>query len=53
MLEEYKYLGTTFDSTLKLTSNSKDTLRKCQQQQYLLRKLKSFGISKEIPRTFY
>lgn len=53
MLEEYNYLGTTFHSTLKFTSNSKDTLRKCQQQQYLLRKLNSFGISKEIPRTFY
>lgn len=53
MLEEYKYLGTTFDSTLKFTSNSKDTLRKCQQQQYLLRKLNSFGISKEIPWTLY
>lgn len=53
MLEEYKYLGTTFDSALKFTSNSIDTLRKCQQQQYLLRKLSSFGISKEIPRTFY
>lgn len=53
MLEEYKYLGATFDSTLKFTSNSKNTLWKCQQQQYLLRKVNSFGISKEIPKTFY
>lgn len=53
MLEEYNCIGTTFHRTLKFTSNSKDTLRKCQQQQYLLRKLNSFGISKEIPRTFY
>uniref|UniRef100_A0A1A8BSL2 Reverse transcriptase domain-containing protein n=1 Tax=Nothobranchius kadleci TaxID=1051664 RepID=A0A1A8BSL2_NOTKA len=53
LVEEYKYLGTTFDHLLKFASNTEDILRKCQQRLYLLRKLNSFGVRKDILLTFY
>ncbi|XP_042272891.1 uncharacterized protein LOC121900544 [Thunnus maccoyii] len=53
IVEEYKYLGIIFDNLLKFATNTDEILRKCQQQQYLLRKLNSFGISKDILKTFY
>lgn len=31
LVEEYKYLGITFDQLLKFLSNSEEILRKCQQ----------------------
>ena len=40
LVEEYKYLGTIFESLLKFSSNAEEILRKCHQRQYLLRKLK-------------
>jgi hypothetical protein len=53
LVEEYKYLGTIFDSQLKFSSNTEEILRKCHQRKYLLRKLNSFGVSKNILLTFY
>ncbi len=53
VVEEYKYLGTIFDNLLKFSSNTEETLRRCQQRLYLLRKLNSFGVSKDILLTFY
>ena len=52
-VEEYNYLGKTFDSLLKFSSNTEEILRKSQQRQYLLRKLSSFGVSQNILKTFY
>lgn len=53
IVEEYKYLGTIFDNNLKFASNTEDILRKCQQRQYLLRKLSSIGVKKDILTTVY
>ena len=36
LVEEYKYLGTIFDSQLKFSANTEEILRKCHQRQYLL-----------------
>ena len=33
LVEEYKYLGTIFDSLLKFSSNTEEILRKCHQRQ--------------------
>ena len=55
IVEEYKYLGTTFDSTFKFASNTEEILRRCQRWQYLLRKLyrNTFGVNDNILQTFY
>lgn len=53
IVEVYKYLGTAFDNLLRFSSNIEEILKKCHQRQYLLRKLKSFGINKDILTTFY
>ena len=37
LVEEYKYLGTIFDSLLKFSSNTEEILRKCHRRQDLLR----------------
>lgn len=49
----YKYLGSTFDNLLRFSTNTEEILKKCHQRQYLLRKLKSFGVNKVILKTFY
>ena len=53
VVEEYKYLGTIFDGLLKFSPNTEEIIRKCHQRQYLLRKLRSFGVNKDILLTFY
>lgn len=53
LTEEYKYLGTTFDNQLKFSANTEEILSKCHQRLYLLRKLNSFEVSKDILLTFY
>ena len=47
-----EYLGTLFDNLLKFSSDTEEILNKCHQRQYLLRKLKSFGMNKDILTTF-
>ena len=53
VVEEYKYLGTIFDNQLKFSSSTEDILKKCHQRQYLLWKLNSFDVSKDILTDFY
>ena len=53
VVDEYRYLGTIFDGLLRFSSNTEEILKKCHQRQYLLRKLRSFGVSKNILLTFY
>ena len=52
-VEENRYLGTILDSLLRFSSNTEEILKKCHQRQYLLRKLTSFGVNKDILLTFY
>jgi len=47
-----KYLGTIFNNLLKCTSNT-DEILKCQQWQYLLRKLNSCGVSNILNMFYY
>lgn len=53
MVEEYRYLGTIFNDLLRFSFNIEEILKKCHQRQYLLRKLRSFGVNKDILLTFY
>ena len=53
VVEEYRYLGTTFNSPLKFSSNPEEILKKCHQRPYLLRKLRSFGVNRDLLLAFY
>lgn len=44
--------GHNFDGLLGFSSNIEEILKKCHQRQYLLRKLRSFGVDKDILLTF-
>ncbi len=52
-VQEYKYLGTIFDTTLKFQQNTEVVIKKVNQRMYVLRKLNSFCVQKNILRTFY
>ena len=52
-VEELKYLGTFFDSTLSFTKNTEYIFKKAMQRLYLLRKLNSYGVSEDILETVY
>ncbi len=52
-VQEYKYLGTIFDTTLKFQQNTEFIIKKVNQRMYVLRKLNSFCVQKKILRTFY
>ncbi len=52
-IQEYKYLVTIFDTTLKLQQNTEVVIKKVNQRMYVLRKLNSFCVQKNILRTFY
>ncbi|KAJ8382636.1 hypothetical protein SKAU_G00034140 [Synaphobranchus kaupii] len=45
-VHQYKYLGTVFDDKLRFEANTEVIIKKCQQRQYFLRKLHSFGVSR-------
>ena len=48
VVENFKYLGTVIDNQLNFSDNVNLIYKKAQQRLYLLRKLRSFGVSKEI-----
>lgn len=45
LVDDYKYLGSIFDSHIEFSANMEEIIRKCHQGQYLLSKLNSFGVS--------
>ena len=49
----FKYLGTILDSNLSFTDNVDYIVKKAQQRFYLLRKLNSFNVSKDILTSVY
>lgn len=51
-MKEYEYLGTVFGHLLRFSFSTEEMLKKCNQRQHLLKKLKSFGTNKDIlPRS--
>ena len=52
-VDEFKYLGTVFDSQLKWDANTENIAKKGHQRIYLLRKLKSFSVNTIILSRFY
>lgn len=52
-VEEFKFLGTILSSDLSWHVNSNSVLKKSRQRLYFLRKLKQFGVSREILIQFY
>ena len=53
MVSVFKYLGTILDSNLRFTDNTNFIFKKAQQRLFLLRKLKSFNVSKNILASVY
>ena len=49
----YKYLGTIIDSKLTFNENTDNIFRKAQSRLYMLRKLRSFGVSTKTLKIFY
>ncbi len=52
-VQEFKYLGTFFDRTLSFTVNTEYIFKKAMQLLYLIRKLDSFDVSKNILELVY
>ena len=48
IVSKYKYLGTIFDDKLKWDDNTEETVKKGQQQLYLLQKLNYFSVDQKI-----
>ena len=42
-----------FSTALRFSANTEEILKKCHKRQYMLRKLRSFGVNKIILLTFY
>ncbi len=52
-VQEFKYLGTFFDRTLSFTANTEYIFKKAMKRLYLIRKLDSFDVSKNILELVY
>ena len=53
IVDNYKYLGTVFDSKLKFDANSVTIIKRAQQRVHLLRKLSSFNVCNTMLQIFY
>ena len=54
IVSKYKYLGTILDNSLKWEDNTETIfVKKGQQRLYLLRKLNSFSVDRNILILFY
>merc|ERR1712082_92101 len=53
VVDHFKYLGTYIDSKLNLSENTEHIFKTRNQRLHLLRKLNSFGVSKNIMDTVY
>ncbi|KAJ8349037.1 hypothetical protein SKAU_G00276260 [Synaphobranchus kaupii] len=49
----FKYLGTEIDSLLSFSQHADSVYRKAQQRLFLLRKLRSFDVRKDILTAVY
>ena len=52
-VEAYKYLGTIIDAKLRFNENTDRIYKKAQSRLYMLRKLRSFGVSENVLKLFY
>ena len=52
-MRDYKYLGVHLNNKLDWTTNTDALYRKGQSRLHLLRRLRSFGVSRPLLRTFY
>ena len=53
MVDDFVYLGTTIDKKISFKDNAERIFKKANQRLHLLRKLRSFGVSKKILQTVY
>ena len=53
IVNDYKYLGTIFDSKLNWNANTDAVYKKCQQRLHFLRKLRSFNVNERVLSLFY
>ena len=49
----FKYLGTIIDQTLSFTENSESIFKRANQRLFLIRELRSFGVSQHILEMAY
>ena len=52
-MEAFRYLGIEVDRTLSFSVHTEHTYKKAQQRLFLLRKLRSFNVSKDILTVVY
>ena len=53
VVSNFKYLGILIDNKLSFSDNSDLIYKKSQQRLYLLRKLRSFDVSRELLQIVY
>lgn len=53
VVDHFKYLGTTIDHTLSFNEHSDSIFKRANQRLFLIRKLKSFGVSSHILEMAY
>ena len=53
VVDDFVYLGTTIDKKLSFKGNAERIFKKANQRLYLLRKLRSFGVSNKVLQTVY
>ena len=52
-VEEYKYLGVYLNNKLDWTRHAEAVYKKGQSRLFFLRRLRSFGVSRTLLKTFY
>lgn len=52
-VDSYKYLGVYLNKKMDWTDNTKAIYKKGQSRLFLLRRLRSFGVQRELLKTFY
>ncbi|KAK2183128.1 hypothetical protein NP493_318g01032 [Ridgeia piscesae] len=53
LVQHFKFLGSTISSNLKLELNVVNIVQNVQQRQYLLKRLRSFGLTTQVMLNFY
>ena len=53
IVDDFIYLGTTIDKNMNFHKNAERIFKKANQRLFLLRKLRSFGVSKNVLQTVY
>ena len=53
IVNSFKYLGLTIDSTLSFSAHVQNVYSNCQKRLYILRQLRSFRVDKKLLKVMY